>query len=43
MHIAYKDTDQCIVVRMRSVNAIDATAMHALEELYANCCKKGFS
>lgn len=41
MHIAYKDTDQCIVVRMRSVNAIDATAMHALEELYANCCKKG--
>lgn len=41
MHIAYKDTDQCIVVRMRSVNAIDATAMHALEELYTNCCKKG--
>lgn len=41
MHIAYKDTDQCIVVRMRSVNAIDATAMHALEELYDNCCKKG--
>ena len=41
MHIAYKDTDQCIVVRMRSVNAIDATAMHALEELYDNCCKNG--
>ena len=41
MHIAYKDTDQCIVVRMRSVNAIDATAMHALEELYDNCCKEG--
>lgn len=41
MHIAYKDTDRCIVVRMRSVNAIDATAMHALEELYDNCCKKG--
>lgn len=41
MHIAYKDTDQCIVVRMRSVNAIDATAMHALEELHDNCCKKG--
>lgn len=40
MRIAYKDTDRCIVVRMRSVNAIDATAMHALEELYENCCKK---
>lgn len=40
MHIAYKDTDKCIVVRMRSVNAIDATAMHALEELYDHCCKK---
>lgn len=40
MHIAYKDTDRCIVVRMRSVNAIDATAMHALEELYMNCRKK---
>lgn len=40
MHIAYKDTDKCIVVRMRSVSAIDATAMHALEELYTNCRKK---
>lgn len=41
MHIAYKDTDKCVIVRMRSVNAIDATAMHALEELYDNCCRKG--
>ncbi len=40
MHIAYKDSDKCVIVRMRSVNAIDATAMHALEELYADCCKK---
>lgn len=40
MHIAYKDSDKCVIVRMRSVNAIDATAMHALEELYDNCCKK---
>lgn len=40
LHIAYKDTDRCIVVRMRSVNAIDATAMHALEDLYDQCRKK---
>lgn len=32
--------DTCLVLRMRSVNAIDATAMHALEELYQDCQKK---
>ncbi len=32
--------DTCLVLRMRSVNAIDATAMHALEELYKDCHKK---
>lgn len=41
MNIAFKETDKCVVVRMRSVNAIDATAMHALEELYESCHKKG--
>lgn len=40
MHIAFKEDDRCVVVRMRSVNTIDATAMHALEELYASCMKK---
>ncbi|MDD6811458.1 MAG: SulP family inorganic anion transporter [Lachnospiraceae bacterium] len=40
MNIAFKEEDKCVVVRMRSVNAIDATAMHALEELYETCCKK---
>ena len=40
MNIAFKEDDKCIVVRMRSVNTIDATAMHALEELYDSCSKK---
>ncbi len=33
-----KDT-KCIILRMRSVNAVDATAMHALEQLYDRCTK----
>lgn len=40
MQIAYTKSDQCVIVRMRSVNSIDATAMHALEELYRDCKKK---
>lgn len=35
-----KDFNNCLILRMRSVNAIDATAMHALEMLYDNCQKK---
>lgn len=27
----------CLIIRMRSVNAIDATAMHNLEQLYKKC------
>jgi SulP family sulfate permease len=34
-----KEFNNCLILRMRSVNAIDATAMHALEMLYENCCK----
>lgn len=30
----------CLILRMRSVNAIDATAMHNLEEMQAECTKK---
>ena len=30
----------CLVLRMRSVSAIDATAMHNLEQLYTDCKKK---
>lgn len=30
----------CLVLRMRSVNAIDATALHSIEQLYEQCQKK---
>ena len=38
LQIAVKDTTNCLILRMRSVNAIDATAMRNLEKLY-NLCK----
>ncbi len=40
MKISLKETDTCIILRMRSVNAIDATAMHSLEQLQQKCEKK---
>lgn len=40
LKISMDKKDSCLVLRMRSVNAIDATAMHALEELYLKCRKK---
>ncbi len=40
MQIAPDEKTNCLVLRMRSVSAIDATAMHNLEQLYENCCKK---
>lgn len=38
--ISVKDYTKCLVIRMRSVPAIDATAMNALVELYEKCKKK---
>ena len=35
--IRTKDFNNCLILRMRSVNAIDATAMHALEMLWEKC------
>lgn len=40
LEISLDMKDTCLVLRMRSVNAIDATAMHALEELFKDCRKK---
>jgi len=40
LHIAIKDNTNCLVLRMRSVNAIDATAMHNFETLLETCKKK---
>lgn len=41
LSIALEKTDKCLILRMRSVNAIDATAMHSLEELLEKCRKNG--
>ncbi len=38
--IALKDNTNCLVLRMRSVNAMDATAMHNFEALLDTCEKK---
>ena len=43
LSITLEETDCCLVLRMRSVNAIDATAMHSLEELWEKCQKKGIT
>ncbi len=34
---------KCIIIRMRSVNSIDATAMNTLEQLLEKCKKKGIT
>ncbi len=39
--IAMDEKDEVLILRMRSVGAIDATALHALEQLYEDCQKKG--
>ena len=41
LSITLEEGDKCLVLRMRSVNAIDATAMHSLEELLEKCKKRG--
>lgn len=41
MQIHTKDFNNCLILRMRSVTAIDATAMHALEQLLDTCQRKG--
>ncbi len=37
LEITLKDFTKCLVLRMRSVNALDATAMNSLEALYKKC------
>lgn len=43
MRITLTPEDKCLILRMRSVNAIDATAMQSLEELYLSCQEKGIT
>lgn len=39
--ITVKDFTKCLILRMRSVPALDVTAMNSLEDLYAKCEKQG--
>ncbi|MBE7033932.1 MAG: sulfate permease [Ruminococcaceae bacterium] len=39
--ITTKDFTKCLIIRMRSVPAIDVTAMNALEEIYNKCEENG--
>lgn len=43
MRITLTPENKCLILRMRSVNAIDATAMQSLEELYLSCQEKGIT
>ncbi|SES73734.1 SulP family inorganic anion transporter [[Clostridium] polysaccharolyticum] len=40
LEISLNPKDNCLILRMRSVGAIDATAMRSLEMLFAECKKK---
>lgn len=41
LRISLKEDTICLILRMRSVNAIDATAMHSLTELLEKCEGRG--
>ncbi len=43
LNISLKEKDKILILRMRSVNALDATAMHSLEQLYEKCKKKNMT
>lgn len=40
-HIIVKEMTKCLIIRMRSVPAMDSTAMNALEALHEKCKEKG--
>ena len=39
--VGFKDFTKVIIMRMRGVPALDATAMHSLEQLYDRCEQRG--
>ena len=41
LDITLKDYTKCLILRMRAVNAVDATAMNSLEGLYKKCRDEG--
>ncbi len=40
-HIAMRDKTKCLILRMRSVPALDSTAMNGLVNLHSRCQKRG--
>ena len=43
LDITFKEYTSCLVLRMRAVSAIDATAMNSLEQLYKKCQSKNIA
>jgi SulP family sulfate permease len=43
LDIKVKDYTRCLILRMRAVPAVDATAMNALERVHQKCQKKGIT
>lgn len=43
LDITLKEYTTCLVLRMRAVSAIDATAMNSIEQLYQKCKNKNIS
>jgi len=41
MNIEIDQSIRCMILRMRSVSAIDATALHSLQKVYEKCKKNG--
>ena len=41
LEIGFKDYTRCLILRMRSVPALDATALNSLESLHKKCEEKG--
>lgn len=41
LDVRLKDFTRCLILRMRSVPALDATALNSLETLFAQCKKQG--
>ena len=39
--VGFKDFTKVIIIRMRGVPALDATAMHSMEQLYERCRQRG--
>ena len=40
LHISLEENENCLILRMGGVKALDATAMQSLEKLYEECSKK---